>query len=141
MRRMPVWGRPVSKPHQRTIVRPPRNRAEFPRNADCSFVDGCPPSGDKATLRRRCVGLATSLRDAGAHISLWCAAVLLAACTAGMAAAQTSGTIEGTVVDAQGLAVSGAQVELSGEDAHRTACHGHAGGRVLPLPGARSRIL
>ena len=96
--------------------RPPApKRGRIPAERGLLLRDGCLPSGDKATLRRRRVGLATSLRDAGAQISRWCATVLLAACTAGLAAAQTSGTIEGTVVDAQGLAVSGAQVELSGE--------------------------
>ena len=44
----------------------------------------------------------------------WCAA-LLAAAAAAPAAAQTSGTIEGAVLDAQGLAVPGATVTLAGE--------------------------
>ena len=42
---------------------------------------------------------------------LRCATLLLAAAPA---AAQTSGAIEGTVVDAQGLAVPGATVTLAG---------------------------
>ena len=45
----------------------------------------------------------------------WCAALLLAAAGAVPAAAQTSGTIEGTVVDTQRLAVPGATVTLAGE--------------------------
>ena len=49
------------------------------------------------------------------QISRWSAALLLAATAAGTVAAQTSGTIEGAVVDDQGLAVSGTQVTLAGE--------------------------
>ena len=44
-----------------------------------------------------------------------CAALLLAAGAIGTIAAQTTGTIEGTVLDVQGLAVSGTQVTLAGE--------------------------
>ena len=49
------------------------------------------------------------------QISRWGTALLLAASAAGTLAAQTSGAIEGYVVDAEGLAVSGAQVTLAGE--------------------------
>ena len=47
--------------------------------------------------------------------SRWCIALLLASSAAGTVAAQTSGAIEGTVVDAQGLAVAGTEVTLAGE--------------------------
>ncbi|MDE2717249.1 MAG: carboxypeptidase-like regulatory domain-containing protein, partial [Chloroflexota bacterium] len=46
--------------------------------------------------------------------SLWCAALVLAA-AAGPAAAQTSGAIEGAVVDGQGYAVPGTTVTIAGE--------------------------
>ena len=49
------------------------------------------------------------------RIARWCAALLLAASASSTLAAQTSGTIEGTVVDTQGLAMSGTQVTLEGE--------------------------
>ena len=55
-------------------------------------------------------GASTAVR-----IARWCAAPLLAASASSTLAAQTSGTIEGTVVDTQGLAMSGAQVTLEGE--------------------------
>lgn len=51
--------------------------------------------------------------DALRRAARWCGAALLAAGAAAPAAGQTSGAIEGTVVDGQGLAVPGATVTLS----------------------------
>ena len=67
-----------------------------------------------ATIDDRCGGLKTyTLLGGQMRMSRWCAALLLAA--AGPATAQTSGAIEGVVVDGQDLAVSGATVTIHGE--------------------------
>lgn len=55
-------------------------------------------------------------RNAWRRAACWCGAALLAAWAAAPAAGQTSGAIEGAVVDGQGLAVPGATVTLSSDE-------------------------
>ena len=70
---------------------------------------------DEPLRRRGHIKLGGPLHAVTTQPSRWGAALLLAASAASTATAQTSGAIEGTVVDAQGLAVSGTQVTLAGE--------------------------